>query len=78
LGTGGGAPAYELRDTRMEAVEAEAARLCANGYVVLRRAQNFRPTAPDRSAANPWMQEVGFWLAGQPSNQAQATVQCLD
>lgn len=77
LGTGGGAPAYELRDTGMAQLEAEAARLCAKGYVVLRQAQNFSPTMPEPSPVNQWMQEAGFWLAGLPSNQAQATVQCL-
>jgi hypothetical protein len=77
LGTGSGALAFELRDTSMAQVEAEAARLCAKGYVVLRQAQNFSPTMPDPSPANQWLQEVGFWLAGLPSNQAQATVQCL-
>jgi hypothetical protein len=77
LGTGGGAPAYELRDTRQEAVDAEAGRLCPKGYVVLRQAQQFSPTPPEANAFNEWMQAAGFWLAGMPSNQAQATVQCL-
>jgi hypothetical protein len=77
LGTGGGAAAYELRDTRMEAIEAEAARLCTKGYRVLRQAQHFSPARPEANAFDEWMQAAGFWLAGLPDNQAQATVQCL-
>ncbi len=76
IGTGGGAPAYELRGASMAAVHAEAARLCNKGYAVLREAQQFAPAQPDDSDATQWFQQVGFWLEGKPGNQAQATVQC--
>ncbi len=76
LGTGGEAPAYELRGDSLSAIHAEAARLCGKGYQVLREAQQMAPTAPDDNDGTRWFQQAGFWLAGMPDNQAQATVQC--
>jgi hypothetical protein len=76
LGTGGEAPAYELRGTGLSAVHAEAARLCGSGYTVLRESQQYSPARPDDSAASEWLQQAGEWLSGLPGNQAQATVQC--
>jgi hypothetical protein len=76
VGTGGGAPAYELRGSSLDAIHAEAARLCGKGYAVLREAQQFAPTQPDDSGATQWIQQAGFWLEGSPGNRAQATVQC--
>ncbi len=76
IGSGGEAPAFELRGSSLAAVHAEAARLCGKGYAVLREARQFAPAQPDDSDATQWFQQVGFWLEGNPGNQAQATVQC--
>jgi hypothetical protein len=76
LGNGGGASAYELRGENMAALQAEAARLCGNGYEVLRSAQNFARPEGDGSAGMLWLQHAGDWLSGMPGNQAQATVMC--
>ena len=75
LGTGGGPPAYELRGDSLDAIEAEAARLCPHGYQMLRRAQRFARTEPD-NGAGLWLQQAGDWLSGMPGNEAQATVLC--
>jgi len=76
VGTGGGPPAFELRGDSAAAVLAEAARLCPKGYALLRQSQQFAPVQGDDNAATQWLQQAGFWLEGQPGNQAQATVQC--
>lgn len=76
LGNGGGAPAYELRGTSLAAIEAEAARLCTRGYVVLRQAQTFARPEPDDNAGTQWLQQAGDWLSGMPGNQAQAAIEC--
>ena len=76
LGTGGGAPAYELRGTSLAAIQAEAAKLCSNGYEVLRQSRQFAPVQGDDNVGSQWLQQAGDWLSGMPGNQAQATVQC--
>ena len=76
VGTGGGALAFELRGQDMAAIDAEASRLCAKGYEVLRQSVSFRPTPPSDNDAAKWLQPVGDWLSGMPGNQAQATVVC--
>jgi hypothetical protein len=76
VGTGGEAPAYELRGSSMQAIEAEAARLCGKGYTVLRQAQRFARPEGEDNAGTRWLVDAGDWLAGTPGNQAQATVQC--
>jgi hypothetical protein len=76
LGTGGGPPAYELRGASLAELQAEAARLCGNGYTVLRQAQRFASLQGDDNAGTQWLQQAGYWLQGMPGNQAQATVQC--
>jgi hypothetical protein len=76
VGTGGGAPAYELRGTSLAAIQAEAARLCIKGYEVLRQSHQFAPVQGDDNAGSQWLQQAGDWLSGMPGNQAQATVQC--
>ena len=76
VGTGGGPPAYELRGDSLAQLQAEAARLCGNGYTVLRQSQQFAPVQGDDNAAAQWLQQAGQWLEGMPGNQAQATVQC--
>lgn len=76
VGTGGAEPAYELRGGSLAALHAEAARLCARGYAVLRQAQQYAPARPDDSGMSQWLQQAGDWLAGMPGNRAQATVQC--
>ena len=78
VGNGGGAPAYELRGDHMAALQAEAARLCGNGYEVLRSSQNFARPEGDDNAGTQWLQQAGDWLSGMPGNQAQATVMCRD
>ncbi len=76
LGTGDALPAYELRGSSLAELRAEAARLCGQGYVVLRQAQRYAPPQPEDNPATLWLQQVGNWLEGMPDNQAQATVQC--
>jgi hypothetical protein len=76
LGTGGGVPAYELRGTSLAAIEAEAHRLCSQGYEVLRQSQSFARPEPDDNPGTQWLQQAGDWLAGLPGSQAQATVVC--
>ncbi|MGL6112891.1 MAG: hypothetical protein ACRC2B_22590 [Rubrivivax sp.] len=76
LGNGGGAPAYELRGDSMAALEMQAARICGNGFTVLRQSQNFAGLEPDANGGTLWLQQVGDWLSGMPGNQAQATVVC--
>jgi len=76
LGNGGGPPAYELRGTSQTAVEAEAARLCARGYQVLRIGGRYARPEPDDNTATQWLQQAGDWLSGMPGNEAQATIVC--
>lgn len=76
LGTGGGAPAFELHGQNMAMLDNEARRLCSQGYMVLRQSQNFSPPAQGDSEAAQWLQDAGDWVSGMPGNQAQATVQC--
>jgi hypothetical protein len=76
LGTGGGAPAFELRGQNMAMLDNEARRLCSKGYEVLRQSQSFRPPSQGDSDAAQWLQDAGDWLSGTPGSQAQATVQC--
>jgi hypothetical protein len=76
VGNGGGAPAYELRGSSLAALEAEAARLCSRGYLVLRSSQNATRPEGEDSAGAQFLLEAGAWLSGMPGNQAQATVLC--
>lgn len=76
LGTGGGAPAYELIGDSLAAVQGQAHALCPKGYDVLRQSQRFRQPLPEDNAGAPALQQAGDWLSGLPGNQAQATVQC--
>jgi hypothetical protein len=76
LGTGGGAPAYQMRGQNLPAIESEAARLCVKGYDLLRQSQSYARPEPDDNAGTQWLQQAGEWLAGMPGNQAQATVVC--
>jgi hypothetical protein len=75
LGTGGGPAAYELRASSPVELRVQAGRLCPDGFVVLREA--FASTAAD--GADPMGQALvtaGQWLAGEPFDQAQATIVC--
>jgi len=76
VGNGDGPPAYELRGSNLAELKTQAARLCANGYAVLRASQNFSPLEDPDSAAQQWLQQAGDWVSGMPGNQAQATVVC--
>ena len=76
LATGGAPAAYELRGQDPEQLRAQAARLCAQGYHVLRQSQDTRQAEPLDNAAAPWLQQAGDWISGTPGNEAQATVQC--
>jgi hypothetical protein len=76
LGNGDGPPAFELRGSNLAELKAEAARLCANGYAVLRSSQNFSPLDDPDNAAKQWLQQAGDWVSGMPGSQAQATVVC--
>ncbi len=76
LGNGGGPPAYELRGSSLAAIDAEAGKLCARGYWVLRHGGNFARPEPDDNPATQWLQQAGDWLSGMPGNQAQATIVC--
>jgi hypothetical protein len=76
LGNGGGPPAYELRGPSTAAIEAEAARLCARGYQVLRAGGRYARPEPEDNAATQWLQQAGDWLSGMPGNEAQATIVC--
>ncbi len=76
LGNGGGPPAYELRGDSLAAIEAEAGKLCARGYDVLRRSQRFARVEPDDNAGTQFLQQAGDWLSGMPGNGAQATIVC--
>jgi hypothetical protein len=76
LANGAGPPAYELRGDSLAAVEAEAGKLCARGYDLLRWSQRFARPEPEDNSATQWLQQAGDWLSGLPGNQAQATVVC--
>ncbi|HRH89626.1 MAG TPA: hypothetical protein PLO41_22490 [Rubrivivax sp.] len=76
LGNGGGPPAYELRGGSLAELQAEATRLCAHGYQLLRHGQRFARPEPDDNAATQWLQQAGDWLSGMPGNEAQATIVC--
>jgi hypothetical protein len=76
LANGGGPPAFELRGDSMAAIEAEAGRLCARGWDLLRQSQRYARPEPDDNAATQWLQQAGDWLSGMPGNQAQATIVC--
>ena len=76
LANGGGAPAYALRGDSLAQIEAEANRLCRNGYVLLRSAQSYARPLPDDNVGTQWLQQAGDWLSGMPGNQAQATILC--
>ncbi len=72
----GEAAAYALHGDSAEQVRAEAQRRCPAGYVVLREA--VVTTVPDASdgAWGRAFVAAGQWLAGQPFDQAQATIVC--
>jgi hypothetical protein len=76
VGNGGGPPVYELRGSSQAAVEAEAARLCQRGYLVLRSGARFAHPEPDDNSATQWLQQAGDWVSGMPGNEAQATIVC--
>ena len=76
LGNGGGPPAYELRGSSQAALEAEADRICARGYQVLRAGGRYARPEPDDNPATQWLLQAGDWLSGMPGNQAQATIVC--
>lgn len=78
LGNGDGPPAFELRGERPAELEAEAAKLCAGGYKLLRQGQRFARPEPHDNAATQWLQQAGDWLSGLPGNEAQATIVCRD
>jgi hypothetical protein len=76
LGHGNGAPAYQLRGSSLEAIEAEAHKLCSRGFQWVRVSQTFARPEPDDNPATQWLLQAGDWLSGMPGNQAQATVIC--
>ena len=76
LGNGDGPAAYELRGGRLAEVEAEATKLCAHGYLLLRQGQRFARPEPQDNAATRWLQHAADWLSGMPGNEAQATIVC--
>lgn len=76
LANGGGPPAYELRGPSRAQIEAEAAKLCAQGYEVLRAGARFVRPEPDDNPATQWLLQAGDWLSGMPGNEAQATIVC--
>jgi len=76
LGNGGGPPAYELRGSSLAAIDAEAGKLCAQGYDVLRQGTSFARPEPDDNSGTQFLQLAGDWLSGMPGNRAQATIVC--
>ena len=62
LGNGGGPPAYELRGSSPAAIDAEAGKLCARGYEVLRQGASFARPEPDDNVGTP-MPAAGGRLA---------------
>lgn len=76
LGNGNGPPAYELRGSSQAALEAEADRICARGYQVLRAGGRYARPEPDDNPATQWLLQAGDWLSGMPGNEAQATIVC--
>jgi hypothetical protein len=76
LGNGGGPPAYELRGDSVAAIEAEAGKLCARGYDVLRHGASFARPEPDDNSGTQFLLQAGDWLSGMPGNRAQATIVC--
>lgn len=76
LANGGGPSAYELRGSSLAAIDAEAGKLCAHGYDVLRHGASFARPEPDDNPASQWLLQAGDWLSGMPGNQAQATIVC--
>jgi hypothetical protein len=75
LGTGGGAAAYELRAASTGRLHAQAALLCPGGYVVLREAVATTAATGD-DPVDRALGAAGQWLAGEPFDQAQATIVC--
>ena len=76
LGNGSGPPAYELRGDSVAAIEAEAGKLCTQGYDVLRHGASFARPEPDDNSDTQFQQQAGDWLSGMPGNRAQATIVC--
>lgn len=75
LANGDGPPAYELRGDDLADLQAQARRLCAGGYVVLRQAQ-VGQVPPSDDTTGRGLLAAGDWLSGMPGNQAQKTIVC--
>jgi hypothetical protein len=75
LGNGDGPAAYELRAASTSELHGQAERLCPGGYVVLRQAVSTTAAAGDGAADRAGV-VTGQWLAGEPFDQAQATIVC--
>jgi hypothetical protein len=75
LGTGGGPAAYELRAASAGQLHAQAERLCPGGYRVLREAVATTAATGD-APIDRALGAAGQWLAGEPFDQAQATIVC--
>jgi hypothetical protein len=58
----------------VESAQAEAARLCPGGYVVLRQAVRDTRTAPELFAARWWDRATGWF--DDDERQAQLAVTC--
>jgi hypothetical protein len=76
LAAADGITAYELRGRDRAALDAEALRLCAKGYDVLRRSASFGSQQGTDGESLAWLQPAAEWLSGMPPNQAQATIVC--
>jgi hypothetical protein len=67
-------PSFELRAPSVERAQAEAARLCPAGYVVLRQAVRDTRTAPELFAVRWWDKATGWF--DDDERQAQLAVAC--
>ncbi len=76
LANGSGPAAYELRASTPDAVHAQAQRLCAHGYRVLRSARSGTAAEDPDAPEARWLIAAGDWLSGQPASVAQATIVC--
>lgn len=76
LANGSGPAAYELRASTPDALRAQAQRLCAHGYLVLRSARSGTEAEDPDAPEARWLVAAGDWLSGQPASVAQATIVC--
>ena len=76
VGSGSGAPAFDLTGDSLAGLMAVADKACPHGHTVLRRWQGGQMTDPQANYADKaWFQAQR--LVGETTTRAQLVVQCL-